>query len=90
MGRAVVSVKLTVTGTEARAAIRSVGCMLNATAATCPTMAPDKIAAEAAVSADVATVTPTAPGVTAPRVKPFTVTTTAEAGMIAAAVVMTT
>ena len=46
-------------------------------------------AADAAASADVDTVTPTAPGVTAPKVKPLTVTTTAEAGMIAEPVVMT-
>jgi len=89
-GRAVVTVKPTVTGTAALPAMRSVVCTLNVTADTRPTMNPDDTAADAAASADVDTVTPTAPGVTAPKVKPLTVTTTAEAGMIAEPVVMTT
>ena len=90
MGTAVVRVKPTVTGTAARAAMRSVDCTANETEDTCPTMAPEATAADTLVSADVATVTSTEPAVTAPSVKPPTVITTAEAGISAAAVVMTT
>ena len=89
MGTAVVRVKPTVTGTAARAAMRSVDCTTNETEDTCPTMAPDATAADTAVSADVATVTSTEPAVTAPSVKPPTVITMAEAGIAAAAVVIT-
>ena len=64
--------------TDARCAMRSVDCMLNETAETCPTMNPDETASDA-VSADVATVTLTEPAVALPMTKPDSVTTNAEA-----------
>jgi hypothetical protein len=87
-GRAVVRVKPKVTGTAARDAILSVVDITNVTAETCPTIFPDETATDSIVSAEVFTVTPTAPGVTAPMVKPLKVITTAEAGTDAFAVVM--
>ena len=53
-------------------------------------MAPEATGVEGSVSAELASVTPTAPAVAAPFVTPVTVSVTVEAGMAAPAVVMTT
>ena len=53
-------------------------------------MPPDSKAADAVVSNEVATLTPTPPAVAAPMVKPLNVTVNADAPMLAPDVVMTT
>ena len=91
MGRAVVTVKPTVTGTAALPAMRSADAIVNDRPVTWVNIPPDDTAVEAATSVDVCTVTATAPAVTAPMVKPLIVTEKlAAAGIAAAPVVKTT
>ena len=83
-------VKLKVTGTPVCEAMRFDEAMLKDNEATCPKIAPDATATEGAVSADVATETPTEPAVTLPMTKPDSVTTNDEAGTAAPVEVITT
>ena len=76
-------VKLKVTGTPVCEAMRFDEAMMKDNEATCPKIAPDATATEGAVSADVATETPTEPAVTLPMTKPDSVTTNDEAGTAA-------
>lgn len=64
--------------------------MAKETLLTCPTMNPEATGIDGRVSTELASVTPTAPGVAAPIAKPDNVTTTEDAGKVAPAVVMTT
>ena len=83
-------VKLKVTGTPVFEAMRFDETILKDNEATCPKIAPDATATEGAVSADVATETPTEPAVTLPMTKPDSVTTNDEAGTAAPVDVITT
>ena len=88
-GSNVEDVKLSVSGTADFATIRSCKLTMKDRDASCPRMLPLDTAAEGTVSADVSTVTATAPGVTAPIVNPEIVTVKAAVAIAAPAVVIT-
>ena len=87
-GSSVEDVKLSVSGTADFATIRSCKLTTKDRDSSCPRMLPLDTAAEGTVSADVSTVTATAPGVTAPIVNPAIVTVKAAVAIAAPAVVI--
>lgn len=88
--REVEGVKASVTDTSILDTMRSDVCIPKETLPTCPTMLPEATGIDGRVSTELASVTPTAPGVAAPIVKPDSVTATDDAGTEAPAVVITT